>query len=104
MDFQNIKEMLTTQWILSHLGGTDPLVLLSDPFVSVPFAAVLLGLLLFRMLRTLVVVLGLAAMWIATVYLLPHGSGVTLGDIGSFSIVFLLVAGTWIYFFLVRGD
>ncbi len=104
MDWQSLLEKLTTESILSYLADLDPLSLATNPFVVVPGLVFLAGLFFFRMLRTLVVVLGLFALWVGVAYMLPQETEICLQSIGGFVGICLAVAAVWIYFFFVRGD
>ncbi len=105
MDWQILLENLTTDAILSHLKGVDPVTVATNPYVAGCALLVILGLLFFRMIRTLAVLAGLFALWVAVAYAMPqNNTDVSLESIGIFAGICLGVVGCWIYIFFIRGD
>ncbi len=105
MDWSAITEKLTTESICSYLSSYDPVSLISDPYVIIPSIIVLCVLCFMKMVRTLAVLLGLFAMWVAMVYSFPEeNQELQVKDITIFGSVAIGVAICWIYVFIIRSD
>lgn len=105
MDWSAITEKLTTESICSYLSGHDPVSLLSNLYVVIPSVIVLCVLCFLKMVRTLAVIVGSFAMWVAMVYSFPkENQDLQIGDVAIFGSVAIGVAACWIYVFIIRSD
>ncbi len=105
MDWQILLQNLTTDSILAHFSGLDPVEVATNPYFAVPALLVIAILFFFKMIRTLAILIGIFALWLAVVYAFPQDDGgISLQNIGTFAGICLGVAALWIYILFIRGD
>lgn len=105
MDWKNILESLRTENIVSMLSQLDPAAFFSNYYVIAGAVVLALLLISLRMFKTIAFIIGIVALWFATVYTIPHGGQeLLLSDLRNFLAICVGVIAFWIYMFFVRGD
>ncbi len=98
-------QYLRTENIISYLRDLDPLTLLNHPIIAVCLLVTLGALVCFRMMKTLAVVIGCMALWVAAAYTLPEdGTELSIQSIGIFAGICITVAALWIYILFIRQE
>ena len=71
----------------------------------VPVGLILLIMLFFKMIRTVSLIIGFVALWIACVYALPKSlEELSLRQLGIFVTACSGVLAFWVYIFIVRSN
>ena len=105
IDWAEITEKLKTENIISYVSSFDLMDLAGNPYVIVTVILVLFFLIFFKFVRTLAVLVGTVAIFSALSYSLPEDNQVlNLVDIAILGGTCFVVAGCWIYIFLIRND
>lgn len=105
IDWTEIIEKLKTENIISYVSSFDLMDLAGNPYVMVTVILVLFFLIFFKFVRTLAVLAGTVAIFFALSYSLPEDNQVlNLVDIGILGGTCFVVAGCWVYIFLIRND
>lgn len=105
IDWTEVIENLKTENIISYVSSFDLMDLAGNPYVIVTVILVLFFLIFFKFVRTLSVLIGTVAIFFAMSYSLPEDNQVlNLVDIAILGGTCFVVAGCWIYIFLIRND
>jgi hypothetical protein len=105
IDWTEIVEKLKTENIISYVSSFDLMDLAGNPYVIVTVILVLFFLIFFKFVRTLAVLVGTVAIFFALSYSLPEDNQVlNLVDIAILGGTCFVVAGCWVYIFLIRND
>ena len=105
IDWTEIVEKLKTENIISYVSSFDVVDLAGDPYVIVTVILVLFFLIFFKFVRTLALLIGSVAIFFALSYSLPGDNQVlNLVDIAILGGTCFVVAGCWVYIFLIRND
>jgi hypothetical protein len=103
IDWTEIVEKLKTENIISYVSSFDLMELAGNPYVIVTVILVLSFLIFFKFVRTLAVLVGTVVISFALSYSLPEDNQVlNLVDIAILGGTCFVVAGCWIYVFLIR--
>lgn len=96
---------LDVGYVLDSIQGFGPLDIFTNKWTAAILAVIVLFLLLARALKTLSLLVGLMALWIAKYYFMPDSEeDVELTKLIAFAMTCLCVGVLWIYMFFVRGD
>jgi hypothetical protein len=102
---ERILEAFRTEVLMARLTEFDPFTTATNPYVIGGAILIVGALCALRMLRTLAVLVGLLAIWVAVFYALPHEQeDLNLENIGTFVSACVGVIALWAYVFFVRSD
>ncbi|MBW1926982.1 MAG: hypothetical protein JRI35_07315 [Deltaproteobacteria bacterium] len=105
MNWAEILEKLKTENIISYMSNFDLIGLATDLYVIVPVILVLCLLIFFKCVRTLAVLVGIVAVYLAINYTFPkENQEIIIVNIAILGVTCLLVAACWIYVFFIRSD
>ena len=103
-NWEKLLEKVRTENIVQFMTGKDPVEVFKDPYFAGGAIVLCLLLYFFHFRKTLVLLLGLVALWYDFVHFMPKSEIFTLHELFSFTSICVAVLGIWIYFFLIRGD